>query len=237
MDLRTAHRVLAAVLMPLGPAAVAVARYVMPYDTTDTPDEVVAGILGSPAAEELMAWLSLVALLTLVPGAFAVLRLVRPGAPALAAAAGLLLVPGYLALFGSGVGDATVVAGAEAGVAPSTLATILEIAYQDPVASLAGTVFVVGHLAGTVVLGLALWRSRVVSPAWAVVMGVSQPLHLVAALTANHPLDLLAWGMTAVAMGAAAVAVLRTRDDDWDVPARPVRSRRGSAAQAAPVVS
>jgi hypothetical protein len=31
----------------------------------------------------------------------------------------------------------------------------------------------------------------------------------VAALTGNHPLDLVAWGMTAAAMAAAAVAYVR----------------------------
>jgi hypothetical protein len=39
-------------------------------------------------------------------------------------------------------------------------------------------------------------------------------------MTANHPLDLLGWGLTALAMGAAAVALLRTPNSQWDVPAR-----------------
>ena len=80
--------------------------------------------------------------------------------------------------------------------------------------------FVVGHIVGSVLLGLAFWRSGVVHRGWAVAMVVSQPLHLLAALTANHPLDLLGWGLTALAMGAAAVALLRTPDDHWDVPDR-----------------
>ena len=59
-------------------------------------------------------------------------------------------------------------------------------------------------------LGFALWRSGAVHWVWAVLMGISQPLHLVAAMTGNHPLDLLGWGLTAVVMGVAAVRVLRT---------------------------
>ena len=39
-------------------------------------------------------------------------------------------------------------------------------------------------------------------------------------MTGNHPLDLLGWGLTAIVMGVAAVRVLRTSDDEWDVPPR-----------------
>jgi hypothetical protein len=65
-----------------------------------------------------------------------------------------------------------------------------------------------------VLLGITLWRSRVLRLPWAVVMSISQPLHLVAAMTGNHPLDLLAWGMTAAAMAATALVLLRTPDED-----------------------
>ncbi|MBD5785373.1 hypothetical protein IF650_04195 [Cellulosimicrobium terreum] len=220
MDLRTPSRWFAALLMPLGPAAVAILRFVLPYDTPDTPAQMVDGVLAAPGVVAVLSWLGLVALLTLVPGALAALRLVRPGAPVLGAVAGLLLVPGYLALFGPGVTESVIVAGHDAGIDPTSLALLVDASYADPVAAICGTIFVVGHLAGTVVLGFALWRSGVVHPAWAVVMGVSQPLHLVAAMTGNHPLDLVGWGMTAVAMGAAAYAVVRTADAAWDVAPR-----------------
>jgi hypothetical protein len=97
----------------------------------------------------------------------------------------------------------------------------LLVAVMDHPAGLAPlTIFVVGHIVGTVLLGFALWRSGSVHWIWAVLMGISQPLHLLAAMTGNHPLDLLGWGLTALVMGVAAVRVLRTDDDDWDVPPR-----------------
>lgn len=59
-------------------------------------------------------------------------------------------------------------------------------------------------------------------------MLVSQPIHLLAAVVfSSHGLDLFAWGLTAVAMGAASVAVLRTTHDAWDVP--PLSRRRPQA--------
>ena len=34
-------------------------------------------------------------------------------------------------------------------------------------------------------------------------------------------LDALAWGLTAFAFGVTAMVVLRTPDDEWDLPPRP----------------
>ena len=51
-------------------------------------------------------------------------------------------------------------------------------------------------------------------------LGVSQPIHFVAFVVLdNQYVDALAgWGFTAVGFVAVAVALLRTRDDDWDLP-------------------
>jgi hypothetical protein len=38
-----------------------------------------------------------------------------------------------------------------------------------------------------------------------------------AVIVVSHPLDLVAWGMQAVGFAAAAVAVARVRDDEWDL--------------------
>lgn len=58
---------------------------------------------------------------------------------------------------------------------------------------------------------MALWRGRVIPALAAVVLGISQPVHLLAALTGNHPLDLVGWGMTALGMAFAARALVQTR--------------------------
>jgi hypothetical protein len=218
-DTRTLDRWVAALLMPLGPAALAVLRFILPYDTTDSPQEMVAAIAADQAAQEAVLGLGLVAVFTLIPGAFAVVRLVRPRAPRLTTVAAAFLLPGYLALFGGASVDTDILVGLQAGIDPATL-TRLVVAQDTGLGVVAITVFVVGHIVGSVLLGIAFWRSRVVHRGWAVAMVVSQPVHLLAALTANHPLDLVGWGLTALAMGAAAVALLRTPNDHWDVPNR-----------------
>jgi len=198
-----------AALMPVGPAAVAVLRFVLPYDTPDPADTVVAKIAADLPAATLVLWLALVATLTLVPGAVVALGLTWQRAPWLSLLAGMLLVPGYLVLGSLGGADAVVPAGITAGIEPDVLVRLVTAVGEDPVGSTSTTVFVVGHLTGAILLGVAMLRSRIVAWPWAVVMMVSQPLHLVAAMTGNHPLDLVGWGMTAAAMAAAAVVYAR----------------------------
>jgi hypothetical protein len=55
---------------------------------------------------------------------------------------------------------------------------------------------------------------------------ISQPLHFVAAVVlASHPLDLVAWSMNGVGFAVAAVAILRTSIDEWDLPPAVTGSR------------
>jgi len=78
-----------------------------------------------------------------------------------------------------------------------------------------------------------MWRSRSV-PRWAAVLTlVAQPLHFTAAVIVGSPgLDLAAWGLNAVGFAAAAAAILRMPDDEWDVgPA--LGSRQTTRTQAA----
>ena len=62
----------------------------------------------------------------------------------------------------------------------------------------------------TVSIGIALWRGRVL-PAWAALMiAISQLLHVVFAIIVPvHALDGLAWGLTAVGFAVAAMAMVR----------------------------
>jgi hypothetical protein len=80
--------------------------------------------------------------------------------------------------------------------------------------------FVLGHVIGTILLGAAMWRSRVVARWAAVAVMVSQPVHIVAAvIIPNHTLDMFGWGLQAAGFAAAGWAILKLRNDDWDLPA------------------
>jgi len=215
-DLRSSSRLLAAVILPVGPACVALLRYLLPYGTTDDGPAAIAAIAAHPDRQSACVWLGLVAMLTLVPAVLWVGRLTRRHAPRLTAAALLLLVPGYLSMALLVSTDAMAWYGVHEGVDSRVLADLFT--HGHPATYVAAGVFVIGHVLGTVLLGLAMWRSEAV-PRWvAVATVIAQPLHFVAAVVVGSPtLDLMAWGLNAVAFAACSVAVLRLRDDEWDL--------------------
>jgi hypothetical protein len=203
--------VLAAVVLPVGPAAVAILRFVLPYATVDEPAAMAAGVAADPGAQSLVIWLGLLGALTIPASVIWIGRLTYARAHKLTVAALALAVPGYTALGAILASDVMLYAGADNGLDPQTLAAL--VSNSHPAVAVAEVVFVLGHLVGTVLLGAALWRSRVV-PVWAAILTtVSQPLHLVAAVfVVSHSLDLAAWLMTAAGFAAAGMASLaRTR--------------------------
>ena len=129
----------------------------------------------------------------------------------------LLVVPGYLAMSFMIGSDLVLWTGAQAGLDEPTLTELADTVH--PTSNIAVVVFVLGHVIGTVLLGLALLRSRTV-PAWAAILtAVSQPLHFVAFVILGSPaLDCASWTANSVAFAVVAMAILRMRDDEWDLP-------------------
>lgn len=116
---------------------------------------------------------------------------------------------GYASLLaGPGATDAATLAGPQAGIDNETTARIVEQMVAHPMVGIATGLFVLGHIVGTVLLGIALWRTV---PRWAVLaLIVSQPLHLVfAVVVPNGLLDAVAWSLTAVGFAAAGLCLRR----------------------------
>ncbi|MFI0479171.1 hypothetical protein [Actinomadura sp. 9N215] len=99
------------------------------------------------------------------------------------------------------------------GLASAETARLLDDLQALPTVAAGSGLFVAGHILGVVLLGIALWRGRII-PAWAgIALIASQPLHAIfAAALPNATLDGLAWGLTAVGFAAAAPAVARGAD-------------------------
>jgi hypothetical protein len=158
-------------------------------------------------------------MIALVPSALGAARLAQRRAPVLALLAVCLLVPSFILLF-FGSGDPMLRVLAASGLDTATAARLYDAtAGLGPMAlSLFG--FVAGHIVGTVLLGFALWRASAV-PSWAAIAVIlSQPLHFVAfVIVGSQPLDVGAWGLMTLGLGVAALRVLRTPNDEWDLPA------------------
>lgn len=213
-EVRWRGRAVAAVLLPVGPALVAVLRFVLPYETTDDSTEVVREVAAHQATESLVVWLGFLATLTLVPGVLAAGKVARAGSPRLTAVALALLVPAYLSLGWLVSSDAAVLFSVRHGLPTATAAD--SYASLHPVAVVAAVVFVVGHVVGTVLLGLALWRGTAVPGPAALAVLVSQPVHFVAAVVlGSHGLDLVGWGLNALGFAVVALVVLRMTDEEW----------------------
>ena len=111
---------------------------------------------------------------------------------------------------------------------PGTTGALLTSIANIPPVGLRTAIFVFGHIISLALLGIALWRGHAM-PAWAaILLAASQLLHFVFAVIAPiHLLDGCAWGLTAVAFAAAAVALIR--DPSPERPGRPVVIRDPSS--------
>jgi hypothetical protein len=201
------HRRAAVLVAAIGPLSIAALRGLLPYDTVDDSGAIVEKVAAHPGAENAVLWLSALALLTMPLALLVVSRIAVQTRPRLGTAAAVIAWLGFANLAFLVTPDQAALAGHEAGLPTATTADLLSVIDQNPVASAATTLFVIGHILGVVLLGVALWR---VIPPWAAIaMIVSQPLHfVVAVIVPNHPLDVLAWVLTAVGFTAAAAAGL-----------------------------
>lgn len=155
-DLRHATRLLAALILPIGPLAIAGVRYVLPYFDASTSPEVASAVLAAEGRQSLVLWLGFVAAFTLLPGVLAVARLTRRRAPRTTAAAVALVVPGYLAMLVMMGADLVLWTGARADLDAATLSRLADTLH--PSTSIAIGIFIVGHVLGTVLLGIACSR-------------------------------------------------------------------------------
>lgn len=192
-------------LLPVGPLSVGILRFLLP--SFDADDELAAAqaVITYSGRQSVVLWLGLLATLTLIPGLVAVAN--ELPASRLKNWAIVLSLSGYLCLGALLAQDQLLFSGAATHTNPHQLAALL--AAMHPSIDVATGIFVVGHVLGTVLLGLTVLRSGLVRPWVAWVITVSQPLHFVAAVIIVSPaLDLAAWSMTSLGLTMVARAVL-----------------------------
>lgn len=196
-------------LAAAGPAAIAVIRGILPYDTVDDPATIVTSIQAAPATTSAVLWLVLVALLTLPLGLAVAGRLAMRERRVFGTVAASVAWVGFLCLFAVVGIDQVAPAAAAAGLSLEQTVALDAAINAHPMATVAVIVFVLGHILGAVLLGIALWRAI---PRWtAIALIVSQPMHFVfAVVVPNDALDALAWSLTAVGFGAAALVAARS---------------------------
>lgn len=190
-------------LAAVGPLAVAVLRFVLPYYTASGNEEAAVDVARSPGTESLVLWLGLIATLTLVPGLYAIRD--RMPAGRLRTTGFTLAVVGYLCLPGLLAVDLLLWVGTDQGLPAAQVADLADGVH--PTALVATALFVPSHIIGIVLIGVLALRSRHLPRAVAWLLIVSQPLHLASIVLGLPGLDLVAWTLTALGMAWLAAAL------------------------------
>jgi hypothetical protein len=204
-----------AAIMPIGPLAIAILRGILPYKTTDSNTTLAAQVASHQGTESLVVWLTFIATLTLLPGVITVGLMARRGARRLGTAGLVLAFAAFMSLFWSTVAgsDNVALAAARIGISPALTGRLLDSMGAVPAIGLGSDLFVAGHILGLVLIGIALWRGRVL-PSWAALaIALSQVLHFIFAVVVPvQALDGLAWGLTTVGFAVAALTFAREPD-------------------------
>ena len=214
MDIRTASRVAGAVSLIVGPLALAI-----PIAITDD-DAPIAAQLHDYANHPALATLSNIVLLPailILPAVIYAARLARRGAPGLAFVGGGLAALGWIAGFMS-IGAVQIALYQGSTLADQAgAATLIDKMNGDPTYGTLVGVFVLGHVIGMIVLGVGLWRSRAVAP-WVAALFIAYPVGHLVGHAINPVIDAISSVILLVSAVAVAAKILRTPNEQWDLP-------------------
>lgn len=225
-DLRRFWRIGAAVLIPLGPLGVTIGRGIMPYWTDQSPETIVDNVLANPGSIAVLNWMGLLLMPALLLGALALGFVARRSAPVLATLGAALLFVSWVGTTNTASTDYLTNLLGNNGFDAAQIVLINAWIIDDPVNAAAGIFWLFGHLAGMIILAVALGKAKVVKPWVWIALIASQPVHFIAAVVIpSRLLDLtLGWGLTTLCTLLVAAAVLKMSDDEWDLA--PLARRR-----------
>ena len=217
MDERTVSRWFGAVSLVIGGTAVTVGSLFEVTGDDDSARTALSKIAAHQFEQRGLIVADMVAVLML-PAMLYLMRLARKGSPRLAVSGGVLAFAGWLAgLLGLGASDVVFYHAARAGDHAAAV-SLLTAVTDDAATSVLVGVFLVGHLLGMLILGVALWRSRVV-PLWAALLVGLAPIGHLFVHSAGRLPNAFAYALMTAGMGAAALALLRVANEEWDLPA------------------
>ena len=214
-DVRGFWRVLLAVVAPVPMLFMGLYYLISPVDGDAPFATTLAAVTADPGRFELMQWLQ-VPFFLLIPAMFAAAWAARRTAPRLATAGGLLAIGGISAgffLLPGVVGPEymTVHDGLDAG----TMAKLADAVENQPTTQIGGLLFILAITFGLLLLGIALWRSRV-APAW---MGIALAFGgFTHPFMPGHTAAGAGLIVAAVGFAGASIALLRTPNEAFDLP-------------------
>ena len=221
-DLRRLQRRLAALVLLVPATSIGLAR-LFQVDDTDT-RRALDLVAADPGRQFLFALLGYIGIVTIVPAFLAAARLSRRRRPVLTMVALGINLAAYLGSWAIGAIDNLYLVG---GRLPAdqrdTAALVIDKLWSEGLAGVSTGVFVLGHVLGAILMAFAL-RDSIPTIGW-VAMLLTTPAHVVAFVVLQAPvLDMGAWLLMALSFAFCARAILRTPDEQWDVPPAPAHN-------------
>jgi hypothetical protein len=220
-DARRYWRTLLAVIAPIPWLCLAVSTVLNPTDGNDSDHTAWTKTADHLGQAEASTWFSVPFLACLVPAVIAVIIACRRTAPRLSAWIGTITIIG--AAMGSTIvgPDAQLrdYVGAKAGLDETTVLKLDDKIASSPMYSVAIACFFLGTiLIGRILLGILTWKAHV-GPTWAsIALIIAGPLDVFGGGAAHNTTGLISYLLTAIGFGAASLTLLRTRDNDFDLP-------------------
>src|ERR1700691_4508389 len=208
MNVRAVSIHFGAAALVIGPLGLVLSSLFQVASDDDSVSASLAKIAAHPSGERAVIICDLLAAF-MVPAVLYLMRLAGPRAPRLTLIGGTVAFAAWLAgLFSVGASDLLYDHAAQspdrAGAVSLVHAVTGDVAFTIP-----AFLFIVGHVLGLLLLGIALWRSRAV-PRWAAALvGLASlaPVHDAGAGSA------VAYGLLLIGMAACAVTLLRSRPE------------------------
>jgi hypothetical protein len=224
-DARTYWRVALAVTAPLPWAAMGLVNVLQPFAGDEDFGSTVEKVRDNLDLVLATTWIALPFFAFLISSVLAVVAATRRRAPRLAAWGGTLTMVGFGLGF-SGVGGGgtplavmTVIHGFDV----ETMARLDAAFLTVPQVQVAGLFWVTALIIGQALLGLALWRSRVVAVIFPIALLLGGPTHPF--VPGGHVAVGIGLLVAAVGYAGASLALIRTSNDDFDLPPVPPRPR------------
>ncbi len=215
-DVRSFQRYAAAVIMLVPATSVAIGR-LFQTDDSDT-RRTLDLIAANPDRQFTFALLGFLGLLCVVPAFLAAARLSRRRRPVLTTVALAVNLVGYLGAFAMPAIDNLYLIGAS--LPPEqrdAAAVVIDKMWSSGIPGLSTNLFVLGHILGAILMGLAL-RGSIPTVGW-LAMLLTTPVHVLSFVVLQMPaLDMAAWLLMTLSFACCAVRIIKTPNDEWDLP-------------------
>jgi hypothetical protein len=168
---------------------------------------------------ELSAWIGILIFVTMVPSVFAATWACRRRRPVFSAVAGFLIILGLLSGLSSGNNSLNLVAlvGIQKGVDHGTLVTLVDGISASPLTAVPLAPTFLAVFVGRILLGVLLWRAAI-APRWMAIALIVAPVVEFLNFTNSNAQPALSYVLTAIGFASATVALLKMRNDDFDLP-------------------